>query len=284
MLGSNGSVVPLFREQIARGGPVTVTHPEVTRYFMTIPEAVQLILQAAAIGDGGEIFVLEMGEPVRIVDLARQMIRLSGFEPDDDIEIVFTGLRPGEKLHEELMAEDEEVAPTPHERIRVLHKSGSPSRPEAWLATIESAIRAGESRAALELLQELVPGYRPSATALPGAESGAPGSGRARSARRRSRPEPAFAAAGDRRPRTSSDAHFAALTSRRRVRPSAAPPVHGPSGGRSDAGGDPSAAGPELAPPSTFPRAAVSSAALATWATSVTRSPSRRTTVTFPFT
>jgi len=163
VLGSSGSVVPLFREQIARGGPITVTHPDVTRYFMTSPEAAQLILQAAALGHGGEIFILEMGEPVRIVDLARQMIRLSGFEPDDDIEITFTGLRPGEKLHEELVADGEEVATTRHDRIRVLRAGRTPSWPDIWLPRLEAYIRTGDVDATLRLLRVLVPAYRPSA-------------------------------------------------------------------------------------------------------------------------
>jgi FlaA1/EpsC-like NDP-sugar epimerase len=163
VLGSSGSVVPLFRDQIARGGPVTVTDPEVTRYFMTIPEAVQLILQAATLGEGGEIFILEMGEPVRIVDLARNMIRLSGFEPDEDIEIVFTGLRPGEKMTEELVAEEEAIATTYHDRINVLHRNGTPARPETWLPEVEACLAANDARAALRLLRRLVPGYRVSA-------------------------------------------------------------------------------------------------------------------------
>ncbi|MEK6236326.1 MAG: polysaccharide biosynthesis protein, partial [Planctomycetales bacterium] len=116
VLGSNGSVVPIFQEQIRRGGPVTVTHPEMTRYFMTIPEASQLVLQAGAMGEGGEIFVLDMGDPVKIVDLAHDLIRLSGIEPDR-MEIVFTGLRPGEKLWEELYFADERTAPTSHSKV-----------------------------------------------------------------------------------------------------------------------------------------------------------------------
>jgi len=162
VLGSSGSVVPLFREQIARGGPVTVTDPEVTRYFMTIPEAAQLILQAAALGNGGETFILEMGQPVRIVDLARHMIRLSGFEPDEDIAISFTGLRPGEKLHEELVAAEEEIAPSRHDRIKVLQGSRIPPRPELWLARLEECVATADVAGAVRLLKELVPAYRPS--------------------------------------------------------------------------------------------------------------------------
>src|SRR5207249_7753413 len=119
VIGSSGSVVPIFQQQIAAGGPVTVTHPEMKRYFMTIPEASQLVMQAGAIGRGGEIFILDMGEPVKILDLALQMILRNGLKPDEDIQIKFTGLRPGEKRYEELSTTNEQTRPTSHERIRV---------------------------------------------------------------------------------------------------------------------------------------------------------------------
>jgi len=137
VLGSTGSVIPKFQAQIAAGGPVTVTHPEINRYFMSIPEAAQLVLQAASMGNGGEIFVLDMGEPVKIVDLARNMIRLAGYS-EEEIRIEFTGLRPGEKLYEELLADAEETVPTPHEKLRIARSRPVPlnffSELLAWLA------------------------------------------------------------------------------------------------------------------------------------------------------
>lgn len=125
VLGSAGSVIPKFQQQIAKGGPVTVTHPEITRFFMTIPEASQLVLQASSMGRGGEIFILDMGEPVKIVDLARDLIRLYGFS-EEHIRIVFTGLRPGEKLYEELLADDETTSRTPHPKLRIAQARGVP--------------------------------------------------------------------------------------------------------------------------------------------------------------
>jgi FlaA1/EpsC-like NDP-sugar epimerase len=153
VLGSSGSVIPIFRRQIEKGGPVTVTHPDMTRYFMTIPEAVALVIQAAAIGGQGRIYVLDMGEPVKIVELARNMIRLSGREPDADVAIEFIGARPGEKLQEVLWGDGETVTATEHPKV--LRATRSPID-AAWLeeelAELERLVAAGET---LELVGRL---------------------------------------------------------------------------------------------------------------------------------
>ena len=166
VLGSAGSVVPIFKEQIAHGGPVTVTHPEMTRYFMTIPEACQLVLQAASMGTGGEIFILDMGEPVKIVDLARDLIRLSGYQPDRDIEIRFTGIRPGEKLFEELALQEECADKTQHPRIFIGRLQARP-----WevihreVRELGELARTGNRRLLLEEFQAIVPEYQPNVPA-----------------------------------------------------------------------------------------------------------------------
>jgi FlaA1/EpsC-like NDP-sugar epimerase len=157
VLGSSGSVIPIFRRQIAKGGPVTVTHPDMTRYFMTIPEAASLVVQAGAIGGKGEIFVLDMGEPVRILDLARNMIRLSGKEPDRDVPIDFVGARPGEKLHEELWGQDEEVRPTSHPKIQRVKRAGAdPAVLERELEALELLVEGGETLEVVSRLRGLV--------------------------------------------------------------------------------------------------------------------------------
>jgi FlaA1/EpsC-like NDP-sugar epimerase len=160
VLGSNGSVVPLFQSQIAQGGPITITHPDVRRYFMTIREAVQLVLQACTMGHASETFVLDMGQPVRIIDLARQMVRLCGLEPGEDIDFRITGLRPGEKLFEELITEGDDVKATYHPKIKIC-KVTSVTRDEieAWIERLEYLLRKRDSEAALAHLSALVPEY-----------------------------------------------------------------------------------------------------------------------------
>jgi FlaA1/EpsC-like NDP-sugar epimerase len=157
VLGSSGSVIPLFRRQIARGGPVTVTSAEMTRYFMTIPEAAQLIVQAGAIGESGDIFVLDMGDPVRILDLVHNMIRLSGKEPDRDIVVEFIGVRAGEKLHEELWGDGEQALPTSHAKIlRCVCRPVDPSWLDEELAELERLVESGETVEVVARLGEMV--------------------------------------------------------------------------------------------------------------------------------
>lgn len=161
VLDSRGSVIPLFKKQIAAGGPVTVTHPEMMRYFMTIPEAVELVIQAGALARGGEIFVLDMGEPVKILDLAHTLIKLSGFEPEKDIEIVFTGIRPGEKLFEELLTADEGTSATTHQRIYVARPNGIDTvQIEKMLVNLQSSKVPANHAETIALLQEYFPGFQ----------------------------------------------------------------------------------------------------------------------------
>jgi len=161
VLGSSGSVIPTFKRQIAQGGPVTLTHPEMTRYFMTIPEAVGLVLQAATLGTGGEIFILDMGRPVKIMDLARQMIELSGYAVDSDIEIKVTGLRPGEKLFEELRHDGETHESTAHPRIFKLRSEPDLEDPNQWWKHLREAVAAATPQASKRAMQRLVPEYTP---------------------------------------------------------------------------------------------------------------------------
>jgi FlaA1/EpsC-like NDP-sugar epimerase len=183
VLGSNGSVVPIFKEQIAAGGPVTVTHPEMRRFFMTIPEAAQLVMQAFAIGKGGEVFVLDMGESVKILDLARDLILLSGLQPDRDIKIEFTGARPGEKLFEELNLQDEHLVPTSHAQITsfVSPYDVDVRRIKAYLQQLQQIVNAQDLSRLVLLLKELIPDYNPGSQLLkiamssePSLHSGAP--------------------------------------------------------------------------------------------------------------
>lgn len=160
VLGSNGSVIPHFKKQIENFGPVTVTHPEITRYFMTIDEACQLVLEAGAMGNGGEIYVFDMGQPVKIADLAKQLIRLSGFTPFEDIDIVFTGLRPGEKLYEELLADKENTLPTHHQKILIAKASYAfDSEKLILLENFHNQILNNNIEKATEILKKLVPEF-----------------------------------------------------------------------------------------------------------------------------
>lgn len=162
VIGSAGSVIPLFKKQIEEGGPVTVTHPDIIRYFMLIPEACQLILQAGAMGQGGEIFILEMGEPVKIDAMARDLIKFSGFEPDVDIKIEYTGLRPGEKLYEELMTDQEDVVSTGHQKIMVLNShTGDTSLLPDRLEGLKDAAKNRNRDQIMNILRQIVPEYNP---------------------------------------------------------------------------------------------------------------------------
>jgi len=168
VLGSNGSVIPLFQKQIEAGGPVTVTHPDIIRYFMTIQEAAGLVIQAGVMGHGGEIFLLDMGEPVKIKDLAEDMIRFAGLVPHKDIQVNYIGLRPGEKLYEELLLAEEGIEPTRHEKIhiansRIMHL---PSLLEK-IGELEAAAAAGSRQEIDSIMSSVIPEYRPANPVLP---------------------------------------------------------------------------------------------------------------------
>lgn len=163
VLGSRGSVIPLFKKQIAKGGPVTITHPEMVRFFMTIPEAASLVIQAGALGERGEIFILDMGEPVRILDLAQDLIKLSGYEPGKDIEIKYCGIRPGEKLYEEILTAEEGTTATKYERIYVGKPNGlNQSKLMEDLVYLEQCVSAEDKGKIVEKLRQMVPKYKPS--------------------------------------------------------------------------------------------------------------------------
>ncbi len=158
VIGSNGSVIPLFKEQIAQGGPITITHPEVSRYFMAISEAVQLVMVAGSMGEGGELFLLDMGKPMKIMDMAMDLLNRYGLEPGKDIDLIYTGLRPGEKLHEELYWQGEGIVPTPNKKITMLKGNGI-----KWDLVVESLVRLQkcieklDEEKAIEVLKRLVP-------------------------------------------------------------------------------------------------------------------------------
>jgi FlaA1/EpsC-like NDP-sugar epimerase len=161
VLGSSGSVIPRFRQQIEAGGPVTITHPDITRFFMTIPEACQLVLEAGAMGNGGEIFIFDMGKSVKIVDLAKKMIKLSGLVLDKDIRIVFTGLRPGEKLYEELLADEENTLPTHHKQIMIAKvKEYDLENVSKEISALISLFDKQENTAIVKKMKDLVPEFK----------------------------------------------------------------------------------------------------------------------------